>query len=307
MKMTEVFKVSTEIKDKMIDYYNDKKRPKTPPYAFFQAEEAGTVVTLYTSGKAMFQGPTADIDANMWKGTSANIVEEIETELFKDELLEQTDFYHTSSIGSDEVGTGDFFGPIVVTAAFVKKEDIKFLEALGIKDSKKLTDEKILKMVPQFMKKINYESIILSNTEYNETHSFNNNMNKIKAIMHNKMLYKLKKQIQNYDYIIVDQFAKEKKYYEYLKDSKELVKNITFLTKGEDKSIAVAAASLISRYLFVKEFDKLSDSVGIPLPKGAGFAVDKIGKEFVEKYGFEKLKDVAKMNFKNVQKIKDNL
>ena len=42
--------------NKMSEYFEDKKRPKTPPYAVFQADEADTVVTLYNSGKAVFQG-----------------------------------------------------------------------------------------------------------------------------------------------------------------------------------------------------------------------------------------------------------
>ena len=48
---------------------------------------------------------------------------------------------------------------------------------------------------------------------------------------------------------------------------------------------------------------KLSDELHIPLPKGAGENVDKIGEEIVEKYGEEKLKEIAKLNFKNTQKI----
>ena len=49
--MTIVFKVSDNIKDKMIKYYQDLKRDKTPPYAIFQAQEADTIITLYESGK----------------------------------------------------------------------------------------------------------------------------------------------------------------------------------------------------------------------------------------------------------------
>lgn len=64
--MTIVFKVSDNIKSKMIKYYEDLKRDKTPPYAIFQADEGGTIITLYESGKAMFQGISADIDANIW-------------------------------------------------------------------------------------------------------------------------------------------------------------------------------------------------------------------------------------------------
>ena len=64
---TITLKVSENTMNKMAEYFEDKKRLKTPPYAVFQADEAGTVVTLYNSGKAVFQGISADIDANMWK------------------------------------------------------------------------------------------------------------------------------------------------------------------------------------------------------------------------------------------------
>jgi len=65
--MTITLKVSENTKQKMIEYFEDKKRNKTPDYAIFQADEADTVVTLYNSGKAVFQGRSADIDAAMWK------------------------------------------------------------------------------------------------------------------------------------------------------------------------------------------------------------------------------------------------
>ena len=64
---TITLKVSENTMNKMVEYFEDKKRLKTPPYAVFQADEADTVVTLYNSGKAVFQGISADIDANMWK------------------------------------------------------------------------------------------------------------------------------------------------------------------------------------------------------------------------------------------------
>ena len=107
----------------------------------------------------------------------------------------------------------------------------------------------------------------------------------------------------NYDYIIVDEFAREARYYDYIKESTEIQKGITFMTKAEDKNLAVACASVISRYIFIKEFDKLCDNIHIPLPKGAGPIVDDIGREVVEKYGKEKLEEIAKLNFRNTQRI----
>ena len=297
--MNEVIKIQEKTKQKMLDYYKDKIKDKKIPYAVFQAVDEDTTITLYESGKVMFQGKSADVDAMMWKEIDGQ--SKIDP---KKQQEEEKKYYYCSSVGSDEVGTGDYFGPIVVTATYVSKENIDFVESLGIKDSKKATDEMILKIVPQLVKKIPYRSLILTNQEYNEKYSHDINMNKIKAIMHNKVLYQIMNELQpEVDYIIVDEFAKEARYYDYIKDAKNIQKGITFMTKAEDKNLAVAAASMISRYIFLKEFDKLCDQVKLPLPKGAGKDVDAIGEELVDIYGEEKLKEVAKYNFKNTQRI----
>ena len=312
--MTITLKVSENTKQKMIEYFEDKKRPKTPDYAIFQADEADTVVTLYNSGKAVFQGVSADIDANMWKEMERHLNPTKKVEMTnsndkkkKEKIVEKINpkIYYATTIGSDEVGTGDYFGPIVVTASYVEKENIPFLKELGVKDSKKLTDEKILEIVPKIIKKIPYECIILSNKEYNENYTSDMNMNKVKAILHNKVLNKLKEKYQA-DYIVVDQFAQPYVYYNYLKET-NYVRNITFMTKAEDKCLSVACASLISRYVFLKQFDKLGESIDTFLIKGASDKVDELGVKIVNKYGFDKLKEVAKLNFKNTEKIKELL
>ena len=297
--MNVVIRVNDEIKEKMIEYYKDKRRDKVIPYVVFQAQEEDTVITMYESGKVMFQGTSADVDAAMWGVQLENTKEKKE-----ERKKENKKYYDCTSVGSDEVGTGDYFGPIVVTATYVKKEDIPKLEKLGVGDSKKIDDEKIKKIALELVKIVKYRSVILDNKEYNEKYTKELNMNKIKAIMHNKVLYQLMTEEKpKVDYIIVDEFAREARYYDYIKDCPNVQKDITFLTKAEDKNLAVACGSIISRYLFLREFDKLCDSIHIPLPKGAGADVDKVGEEVVEKYGEEKLKEIAKVNFKNTDRI----
>ena len=294
-----VIKVNDEVKAKMIEYYKDKVRDKVIPYVVFQAQEEDTVITLYESGKCMFQGTSADVDAAMW-GTILDNTKEKKEEQKKADAK----YYNCSAVGSDEVGTGDYFGPIVVTACYVPKDEISFLESLGVGDSKKIDDSKILKIAPEIAKRIKYRSVILSNKEYNEKYTKDVNMNKIKAIMHNRVLYQLMQEEKpSIDYIIVDEFAREARYYEYLEGISTIQRNITFMTKAEDKNLAVACGSIISRYLFLKEFDKICDEIHIPLPKGAGKDVDSLGEEVVEKYGKEKLKEIAKFNFKNTDRI----
>ena len=309
------FRVCKKTQDMMDEELDWCKREKTPPYAKWQAKDGDTVITLYESGKVVFQGTDADLASSFWIDTERinsgkvdvkNSDSKSKDKKDKESIIDKK-VYNSSSIGSDEVGTGDYFGPIVVTAAYVSKENIPFLEELGVRDSKQLTDDKILKIVPEIIKKIPYESMILTNKEYNEKYNKDLNLNKIKAIMHNKVLSKLKEKTSNYDYIIVDEFAKDFIYYNYLRDCENVVRDITFLTKGESKSLAVAAASLISRYIFIKEFDKLSDSLHIPLPKGAGVNVDDIAYEIAKEKGIEYLKDIAKFNFKNTKKVEEKL
>lgn len=304
--ITKVIRVDNDTKKLMNEFYKDMKRDKTPPYAVFQADTGDTIVTLYESGNAMFQGVSADIEAGMWESIRKdkdNIDYFMDTKDTKIKKEDQVDIpSDIASVGSDEVGTGDYYGPIVVTASFVSKDNIPFLNELGVRDSKKLSDEQILKIVPKIIKKIPYKTIMLSNKEYNDNYGKDMNMNKIKAVLHNKVLTEMVKD-NDYDYIVVDQFEPEKSYYNHLSDVPNPLKGITFITKAEDKCLSVAVSSLISRYIFIKEMDKLGDKYGIFLPKGANYYVEDVGIKLVNKYGEKILHDIAKLNFSNTDRI----
>ena len=308
--MTISFKISDNTKEKMIEHYKYMTRPKTPAYAIFQADDADTVITLYESGKVVFQGISADIDANIWRETEMMLNGKAPEEKEKKEKKEdydKTDYYFINSIGSDEVGTGDYFGPIVVCASYINKKDISFMEDLGVRDSKKLTDEKILKIAPDIMKKIPYSAYVLKNTEYNTLQEKGYNMNKIKAILHNRVLLSLMKK-DNYvtDMVVIDQFTSPRSYFSFLKNEDNVFRKITFTTKAEDKCLSVAASSIISRYIFLKECEEMGNKLGSFVPKGASVMVDEYGKKIVDKFGKDILREVAKLNFKNTEKILNN-
>ena len=148
-------------------------------------------------------------------------------------------------------------------------------------------------------------AIKLDNATYNEKYNTELNMNKTKAILHNKALLSLLAKDINPEKIIVDQFASPRKYYEYLSEQPKKLTNIFFTPKAEDQSLAVACASIISRYIFLKEMAKLSQELGYDLPKGAGPIVDEVAQKIVQEKGFAYLKHIAKLNFKNTAKLKD--
>ena len=314
--MTIVFKVSENVQNKMKEFYKDLYRDKFPPYSIFQAQSADVIITLYESGKVMFQGVSADIEANIWKDQERHLnnrdidkeIKKIEDKKEEKKKENNLNFYNMSTIVSDEVGTGDYFGPIVVTATYVNKKDEIFLRDLGVKDSKALTDEKIIEIAKELIKKVNYKTFILTNKDFNDYTKKGYNMNKIKAILHNKVLYSIKENhMSDYDKIVVDQFVYPKKYFEHINEATNKVTDISFTPRAESKCLSVACSSIISRYIFLHEMDKLSKELNITLPKGANDIVDDIGFEIVKKYGFNKLYEVAKINFKNTEKIKNKM
>ena len=309
--MTIVFKVSDNIKPKIIKYYENLKRDKTPPYAIFQAEEAGTIITMYESGKIMFQGISADIDARIWiemekKYNDRDI--DINTGKEKSKTKNDTpkkNYNKYNTIGSDEVGTGDYFGPIVVCATYVSTDKQALLQDLKVMDSKKITDDKIKKIAPIIMKEIPYQAFILTNKEYNTLNHDEVNMNKIKAILHNKVLSGLKNKNYPYDLIVVDQFTTPKSYYNYLINVPNKVTDITFTPKAEDQCISVACASIISRYIFLQEMYKMSKELNQEVPKGAGPSVIEFAQKLVKEQGIDILNNYAKLNFQTTNKIKE--
>ncbi len=273
--------------DKLKEFYKENIVDSNNQYVLFLAKLNGVSITAYKTNKVVFQGKNASEESLIWQEEQVKWVNSNE------------------QIGSDEVGTGDYFGPISVCAAYVSSTDIKMLDMLGIGDSKKIDDDKIMKIAPILLKKITYSQISVSPQKYNRLIAAGYNQAKIKVLLHNQVLFNLKKKIgKEKIFTVVDQFLSGKKYFEYLGDSKDLVRDIHFETKAEDKFPGVATASIIARYSFLIKMKALSNLVGKEIPKGAGRQVDTFAQKVLDKFGMEKLEKMVKIHFSNTRKLK---
>jgi ribonuclease HIII len=208
---------------------------------------------------------------------------------------------HYPQIGSDEVGTGDFFGPICVCASYVELKDLERISELKITDSKKMEDAYILSIGPTLIHEFAYSQLSLPNEKYNAVHD-EFNMNAIKAKMHNRCDLNLLK--DHPDAILYqDQFAEAGLYYHYLEKEKEVARGITFHTKGESLFPSVALASVIARYSFLRKMQELSNKYGVEIPFGASEEVTSFALYFKEKFGLAELDKIVKKNFANYKKI----
>ena len=205
-----------------------------------------------------------------------------------------------SQIGCDEVGTGDFFGPVIVCAAYVSKEHFSYLKQIGIKDSKKCSKKEIKTLFLKIHSMIPYSCYQLDNKNYNEMIK-DKNLNEIKSILHNQAILDFNK--YPYERVIIDQFVEEKKYYSYLKDQKMIQKDIQFVTYAESEFLSVACASIIASYFYLKELEKLSKTVKKRLIRGSSLKVNHIAYQIVKEKGFESLSTISKLNFKNKKVI----
>lgn len=263
-----------------------------------------TSISVYNSNKVMFQGKDAESIASQ---LLPNVVP-AKKNSGKSSISQQTIQYNRyNCIGSDEAGSGDYFGPLTVCAAYVSKKNVQILKTLGVDDSKRLTDAKIVELAEQLVTFIPHSLLTMNNDKYNEKQKAGWSQVKMKAVLHNEAIKNVTQKIDTeaLDYIVIDQFAEPGVYKRYALSELPFSSKTKFETKGESKSIAIAAASIISRYAFVKHMDNLSRSAKMEVPKGASNKVDLTAAKLIERKGIAYLDSISKKHFANRQKAEN--
>lgn len=204
-------------------------------------------------------------------------------------------------IGIDESGKGDYFGPLVIAAVFVDATTQGELKLMDVRDSKKLSDGRILEMAPDIKTICPHSVIAIGPKKYNELYTKINNLNRLLAWGHAKALENLLERGVTCERAISDQFGDERLILNALQEKGRRIV-LEQRTKAES-DLAVAAASILARAEFLLRLKRLSDEVGTTLPKGASPAVELAAKMVIKKHGRERLDSIAKLHFKTTQSI----
>lgn len=284
----------------------------SPPGAVFRARTSDAVVTAYKSGKVLFQGARPEAEVEKW-GVPLPI--DVRTKTSKTNQISiyspPESLFSSNHIGSDESGTGDYFGPITTCAVYVTEDQIELLKEMGIQDSKAITDTTI-EILSKGLVEMNipYSLMILHNEKYNQLQERGWSQGKMKTMLHHSVIERLLTKIEGapYEGILIDQFCNPPIYINHLRgEGKSLVDKTYFMTKAENYSIAVAAGSVIARASFVKEMKRLSEWVGFDLLKGASQKVDQLAAEIIHEKGDAVLQRIAKVHFANTGKARNYL
>lgn len=212
-----------------------------------------------------------------------------------------------SWIGSDECGKGDYFGPLVVSSFYLRREQEQKLLQLGACDSKTLKDERLVKIARAIYQEFpgQMNCLILKNPRYNELISGfkeqNLNLNDLMAWAHAKAITELRSNCPDCEGILIDQFSKAQKVKARL-CAKDKSLNVVERT-GAERDPAVAAASILARYQFLEIRKSMDRQFNMTFPLGAAHGVIPVAKAFVKKYGAERLGQVAKLHFKTTLKV----
>lgn len=273
-------------------------RPRRMEYTLAAAEGPDCQIAIYQSGKCLVQG----------KGAADWITFVLEPQVLGEARLGYEDVLNPEAnaphMGVDESGKGDFFGPLVIAAAYVDEGIAKDLKALNVRDSKTITSDKAAQ---DLAKKIRarlgdrFAVVSIGPAAYNRLYATMSSVNRILAWGHARAIENLLEKVPNCPRALSDQFGPEQQIQRALQQKGRKIK--LEQRHRAESDIAVAAASILARSGFLTALDKLGEKYGVKLPKGASDQVKRVAGELVQKHGGTALLETAKCHFKTTDDV----
>ncbi len=223
-----------------------EEKPPKGVRARFRFKEG--VVQVYDTGSVTFGGKEAK-----------ELVEKFK-EVLAEKVAKDRKF---PIVGCDEAGKGELFGPLVVACLWADRERYKELVKLGVKDSKKLSKEKIEELANKVKKICHGRVRVLRPEKYNKLYGEFKNQNRLLEEVYLSVLRELVKRY-GAKVIVVDKFSRRIE--ERLKEEFPEVEVIA-KEKGEDEPI-VAAAAVVAKAVRLKELRELSKELGREIEEG---------------------------------------
>ena len=210
------------------------------------------------------------------------------------------------TIGTDESGKGDFFGPLVCAGVYVDADSAGTLQEMGVRDSKRLSDRRCRELAEsiKIIQRERYDVVEITPARYNALYEQfrreGKNLNTLLAWAHARVLENLLSRVAC-SRAITDQFADPRFVQSKLQQRGKAIELIQM--PRAEVHIAVAAASVLARARFLERLEALSRQFGMALPKGASNAVVQAGQALVKRHGLGTLRQVAKLHFKTTTEV----
>jgi ribonuclease HIII len=207
-------------------------------------------------------------------------------------------------MGIDESGKGDFFGPMVIVAAYADEEITRTFREMNVRDSKNITsDRKAMDLADNIRDVLGdrYAMVTIGPRAYNRLYASMRNVNQILAWGHARAIENLLEKVPACPRAVADQFGPRRQIEQALMKKGRKIE-LAQRPRAES-DLAVAAASVLARAAFLYALKKLGKQFDLEFPKGASDAVRKTAVSLVGEHGPEVLLESAKCHFKTTDKV----
>lgn len=228
--------------------------------------------------------------------------------------MQEVNIEYNKLIGVDETGVGDYFTPVISVACFIPEYNLDKVLELGVKDSKQLSDSKIIKIAASLKELVKWKSLTLSQGGYNNLIGANINNNEIKTLIHSKTINNLLQTLPTKVDVLIDQYTVSRQVYEKHLTKLNSIKWLDFKkpnttvfleTKAESKSLSVACASILARAILLEKINAQREAYNFEFSLGASKKIILQAIQFAKKFGLEELKKVSKFSFKITKEVID--
>lgn len=299
-QLTRVFKVDQHAAEALEHRLRDglpvDAEWRTVPYARFAVKALGVVLTCYTSGKLVIQGRDLEVFCSRF-------VSDLGAEASGKKTRSDAELsFDGESVGSDEAGKGDYFGPLVVAACHAPLSARESLSSIGVTDSKALSDQQSRRLAGLIQRAFDHEIVTVDPPEYNQRHAELGNLNLLLAEMHARAINQLLLRNAGTEVVVVDRFGRDELVAKALNKLGSTPERLVQVPRAERHPV-VAAASILARAAFLDGLARCSDASGTDLHKGAGAPADEAARRVQAIGGRNLLGQVAKLHFKNTERL----
>lgn len=273
-------------------------RPREVPYTRVAVEGEDCNVALYTSGKCVVQG----------KGAEDWVTFTLEPQVLGEVVTGYDEVLHPEAyrphMGIDESGKGDFFGPLVIAAAYVDETLTRKLKAMDVRDSKTISSDRKAEEMASDLRDLlgdRYSLVVIGPQAYNRLYAKIGNVNRMLAWGHARAIENLLEKVPSCSEALSDQFGPKQQIERALLQKGRKIKLVQRPKAESDP--AVAAASVLARAAFLYELKKLGRRHAVEIPKGASDQVRAVAEELVRKSGPRVMLESAKCHFQTLDKV----
>jgi ribonuclease HIII len=273
-------------------------RPLSVPHTTIAVEAQDCRVNVYKSGKCLIQG----------KGTEDFITFVLEPSVLLEAKLGYEEVLDPKMkqphMGIDESGKGDFFGPMVIAAAYIDKALYPKLQELGVRDSKTISSDKKALAMARSIRDIlgdRFSIVTIGNEAYNRLYTKMRNVNTLLAWGHARAIENLLEKTPDCPRALSDQFGPKRMIQQSLMKKGRSI-TLEQMPRAEADP-AVAAASILARAGFLQALERIGKACGLTIPKGASAQVREMAEQLVRQKGPEILVQCTKCHFRTTDKV----